>query len=203
MPKRLIAGAGPRPKSVITAWLEAEVEYSSTTDDGLLRSAVFKGLRDDVAVPKVKAPPTAPRMRQARAPHIGVPRANILQLLPDAVVPTKTSLPPTGPEFGRRPCRIWATGRSSSSAMSMARRFYHKGPLPKDIPEAVHQLRLRSAISMGHDLSKDLQMFCGARLLPCLIWMRVARSASPDRQTSRLSRDVPWRPNRPHSSSSA
>ncbi len=40
--------------------VDAEVEYGALTDDGLLREAVFKGLRDDLAAPTVKAPRLAP-----------------------------------------------------------------------------------------------------------------------------------------------
>lgn len=31
--------------------MPAEIAYSSVTEDGLLREAVFKGLRDDLALP--------------------------------------------------------------------------------------------------------------------------------------------------------
>jgi bifunctional non-homologous end joining protein LigD len=48
---------------------------------------VFKGVRDDLVVPRVKAPRLVPS--SAGRPRIGVPRENILQLLPDAVAPTK------------------------------------------------------------------------------------------------------------------
>src|SRR5262249_25687451 len=72
-----------KPKAT---WVEpavlAEIQYGGITDDGLLREAVFKGLRDDLQAPRARTVPS-------RKPHIGVPRANILQLLPDAVVPSK------------------------------------------------------------------------------------------------------------------
>jgi bifunctional non-homologous end joining protein LigD len=42
--------------------VDAEIEYSGVTDDGLLRAAVFKGVRDDLA----PAPPRAERARRAR-----------------------------------------------------------------------------------------------------------------------------------------
>jgi bifunctional non-homologous end joining protein LigD len=45
----------PVNKSKAT-WVEpvllAEIEYSGITDDGLLREAVFKGLPDDLAIPR-------------------------------------------------------------------------------------------------------------------------------------------------------
>jgi hypothetical protein len=78
--------------------LPAEIAYGGVTDDGLLREAVFKGLREDLMTQDVKAPSLAPRRtrparkHQGEEPHIGVPRANILQLLPDAVVPSKEEL---------------------------------------------------------------------------------------------------------------
>jgi bifunctional non-homologous end joining protein LigD len=82
-----------KPKAT---WVEpvvnAEIEYSAVTDDGVLRAAVFKGLHDDL-LPKVAAPKLAPTSRKSKArPHIGVPRENILQLLPEAVVPSKDEL---------------------------------------------------------------------------------------------------------------
>ena len=88
-----------KPKAT---WLKpvmlAEIAYGGVTDDGLLREAVFKGLREDLMTQGVKAPSLAPRRtrparkHQGEEPHIGVPRANILQLLPDAVVPSKEEL---------------------------------------------------------------------------------------------------------------
>ena len=45
--------------------VDAEIEYAGITDDGLLRSAVFKGLREDLG------PPSGPT---ARAVSSGVPR---------------------------------------------------------------------------------------------------------------------------------
>ena len=42
--------------------VDAEIEYSGVTDDGLLRAAVFKGLRDDLA----SEPPSAPARTGAR-----------------------------------------------------------------------------------------------------------------------------------------
>jgi bifunctional non-homologous end joining protein LigD len=118
----------------------AEIEYGGVTDDGLLREAVFKGLRDDL--PAADAPPAAPARAQ-RAPkgRGGVPRENILQLLPDAVAPSKEELAAYWrkvakralPYLGRRPLKLVRHTRGTI--------FYHKGPLPP-IPEAVHQLRI-------------------------------------------------------------
>jgi bifunctional non-homologous end joining protein LigD len=121
----------------------AEIEYGGITDDGLLREAVFKGLRDDL--PLVAAPPTAPtrthRGVRGGKGRGGVPRENILQLLPDAVAPSKEELAAYWrkvakralPYLGRRPLKLVRHTRSTI--------FYHKGPLPP-IADAVHQLRI-------------------------------------------------------------
>jgi bifunctional non-homologous end joining protein LigD len=55
-----------KPKATwVKPVVQAEIEYGGITDDGILREAVFKGLRDDLSA--VDARPTAPR-RTARAP---------------------------------------------------------------------------------------------------------------------------------------
>lgn len=131
-----------KPKAT---WVEpsvlAEVEYGALTDDGLLREAVFKGLREDLAVRKVKAPRLVPGSGGQR--KLGVPAENILQLLPDAVVPSKEELADYWkrvwrkalPHLGHRPLKLVRHVHGTT--------FYHKGPLPKDIPESVHQLRIQ------------------------------------------------------------
>jgi bifunctional non-homologous end joining protein LigD len=52
----------PVNKSKAT-WVEpvllAEIEYNGITDDGLLREAVFKGLPDDLAIPRNQAEASA------------------------------------------------------------------------------------------------------------------------------------------------
>jgi bifunctional non-homologous end joining protein LigD len=133
-----------KPKATwVRPLIDAEVEYSAITDDGLLRAAVFKGLREDLALPAVKAPPIRPPVRpHAPTPHIGFSRENILQLLPDAAVPTKERLANYWgrvwrhalPHLGDRPLKLVRHVHGTT--------FYHKGPLPKDIPKAVHQLRI-------------------------------------------------------------
>jgi len=131
-----------KPKAT---WVEpvvnAEVEYGALTDDGLLREAVFKGLRDDLAPRKVRAPRLVPS--SVRRPKLGVPKENILQLLPDAIVPSKQ-------ELAHYWARVWkkALLHLGHRPLKLVRHvhgttFYHKGPLPKDIPQAVHQLRIR------------------------------------------------------------
>ncbi|MBR0838820.1 DNA ligase D [Bradyrhizobium liaoningense] len=134
-----------RIKKPKATWLEptvdAEVEYGALTDDGLLREAVFKGLRDDLMPRKLKAPRLVPS--SAGRPKLGVPKENILQLLPDAVVPSKEELADYWrrvwkkalPYLGHRPLKLVRHVHGTT--------FYHKGPLPKDIPGAVHQLRIQ------------------------------------------------------------
>lgn len=131
-----------KPKAT---WVEpsvlAEVEYGALTDDGLLREAVFKGLREDLAVHKVKGPRLVPGSGGQR--KLGVPKENILQLLADAVVPSKEELADYWkrvwrkalPHLGQRPLKLVRHVHGTT--------FYHKGPLPKDIPESVHQLRIQ------------------------------------------------------------
>jgi bifunctional non-homologous end joining protein LigD len=103
----------------------------------------LKGLRDDLGAP-VKAPSIVPPARDRRGrPHVGVPRENILQLLPDAVVPTKEELTAYWAKvhkralehLGHRPLKLVRHVHGTT--------FYHKGPLPKDIAGSVHQLHIR------------------------------------------------------------
>jgi bifunctional non-homologous end joining protein LigD len=123
-----------KPKATwVKPIMDAEIEYGALTDDGLLREAVFKGLRDDLAHPAVHTP--------ARSGRGGVPRENILQLLPEAVAPLKDELAAYWrkmakralPYLGRRPLKLVRHTRGTI--------FYHKGALPP-IPESVHQLRI-------------------------------------------------------------
>src|SRR3954452_12135802 len=64
-----------RIKKPKATWVEpdvdAEVEYGALTDDGLLREAVFKGLRDDLTIPNVRAPRLVPS--STGRPKLGVP----------------------------------------------------------------------------------------------------------------------------------
>lgn len=136
-----------KPKAT---WLQpavqAEVAYSSTTDEGLLRHATFKGLREDLALPRVSRPKanTEPRGGRSGAEAIhrhSVPTQNILQLLPHAVVPSEPQLvrywkkvaKAALPYLGRRPLKLVRSVDGTT--------FYHKGPLPP-VPSAVHQLKV-------------------------------------------------------------
>jgi bifunctional non-homologous end joining protein LigD len=92
----------------------------------------------------VKAPSIISASARAK-PHIGVPRENILQLLPDAVAPTKEQLAaywarvhkPALEHLGCRPLKLVRRVHGTT--------FYHKGPLPEKIPNSVHQLHLQKS----------------------------------------------------------
>ncbi|MER9022393.1 DNA ligase D [Mesorhizobium sp. M0815] len=129
-----------KPKATwVQPAVEAEIEYGGITDDGLLREAVFKGLRDDLSPP---AGASLVRKTPPSNESSGVPRENILQLLPDAMVPSKEELirywkkvaKKALVHLGRRPLKLV---RHSNGVT-----FYHKGRLP-DVPDTVHQLRVQ------------------------------------------------------------
>jgi len=126
-----------KPKATwVEPVVDAEIVYSGITDDGLLRAAVFKGLRDDLAS-KGKS-----EVKSAKRRTHGVPRENILQLLADAVAPSREELiaywKKVGKKalihLGRRPLKLV---RNVNGTI-----FYHKGPLP-EVPKAVHQLHMQ------------------------------------------------------------
>jgi bifunctional non-homologous end joining protein LigD len=118
----------------------AEVKYSGITDDGVLRAAAFKGVRDDLAPPELSV--SEPAKNVGEVARHGVPRENILQLLPDAVAPSKDELAAYWRKvakralvhLGRRPLKLVRHNHGIT--------FYHKGKLP-EIPRAVHQLRVQ------------------------------------------------------------
>ncbi|MEI9406987.1 DNA ligase D [Mesorhizobium argentiipisi] len=117
----------------------AEVQFSGVTDRGILREVVFKGLREDLQA--IPAKPPSPSKRRFDGQH-GVPRENILQLLPDAVPPSKEELV----DYWRRVADR-ALVHLSRRPLKLVRHaygatFYHKGPLPP-IPTSVHQLRVQ------------------------------------------------------------
>jgi hypothetical protein len=100
------------------------------------------GLRDDL-LPKVPAPALAPASRKSKArPHIGVPRENILQLLPEVVTPSKDELASYWRKVSRRALLYLARRPLKLVRRVHGTTFYHKGSLPKEIPDAMHQLRI-------------------------------------------------------------
>jgi len=135
----LITGKSPldepikKPKATwVAPQIEAEVEYGAVTDDGLLREPVFKALREDLQ----------PRPAAARPGRSGgVPRENILQLLPDAVVPSKDELAAYWRKVAKRALPYLANRPLKLVRHTRGTTFYHKGRLPP-VPESVHQLRI-------------------------------------------------------------
>jgi bifunctional non-homologous end joining protein LigD len=131
-----------KPKATwVRPLVRAEVNYGGVTEDGLLREAVFKGLRDDLAEPMPIAA-VIQTGRRSPASVRGVPRENILQLLPGAPVPSKEELTAYWKRVWRKALR-YLGGRP----LKLVRHvhgivFYHKGPLP-ELPSTVHQLTIR------------------------------------------------------------
>jgi bifunctional non-homologous end joining protein LigD len=128
-----------KPKATwVRPGVEAEVQYGGVTDRGLLRAAVFKALRDDLAEPttRSKAPAYA-RSRANRSEH-GVPRENILQLLRDAVAPSKEELAAYWRKSAKRALQYLGGRPLKLVRHTHGITFYHKGPLPP-VPASVHQ----------------------------------------------------------------
>jgi bifunctional non-homologous end joining protein LigD len=125
-----------KPKATwVRPLVQAEIAYASKTDDGLLRQAVFKGLREDLAVPP--SPPAAISSKR-RGTH-GVPAENILQLLPDAVAPSKEELRAYWRRVAQRALAHLARRPLKLVRHTHGITFYHRGLLP-EIPAAVHKL---------------------------------------------------------------
>lgn len=132
-----------KPKATwVRPEVDAEVQYSSITDDGLLREAVFKGLREDLALPKRRAPSIAPRLphKDADTSH-DVPRENILQLLPGAIAPSKDALAAYWKKVAKRALTYLGRRPLKLVRHTLHTTFYHKGKLPP-IPDSIHQLRI-------------------------------------------------------------
>jgi bifunctional non-homologous end joining protein LigD len=130
-----------KPKATwVEPVIEAEVAYSTLTEHQLLREAVFKGVREDRDSPASRAR-GRPVRSEGRQPKTGVPAENILQLLPDAVPPSKDELAAYWTKvwkrallhLGRRPLKLVRHVRSTT--------FYHMGRLPP-VSEAVHRLTI-------------------------------------------------------------
>lgn len=129
-----------KPKAT---WVEpdvlAEVKFTGRTDDGLLREAVFKGLRDDVR--KVVKAPRPHAQSSHKKPKAGVPRENILQLLPNAVVPSKQELEAYWRKVGKRALEHLGHRPLKLVRHTHGTTFYHKGKLPP-VPKSIHQFKI-------------------------------------------------------------
>jgi bifunctional non-homologous end joining protein LigD len=118
--------------------LLAEVQYSALTAEQRLRAPIFKGNRDDLSAPRV-GPKRKPKINKSTS---AVPKENILQLLPDAVAPTKDQLArywravatEALPYIARRPLKLVRHDLGTT--------YYHKGSLPP-VAKGVHQLRIQ------------------------------------------------------------
>lgn len=134
-----------KPKATwVEPVVEAEIDYRSKTDAGLVRHGSFKGLRDDLATVDIPTP-SAVKKRSEKVDKPGGNRyaapQNMLQLLHGAVAPDVDALETywrkVGPEalkyLGRRPLKLV---RHVGSKI-----FFHKQKLPP-IPEGVHNLSI-------------------------------------------------------------
>jgi hypothetical protein len=148
-----------KPKATwVEPVLEAEGAFSTVTENALLREAVFKGLREDGEVPPAHRRARTCRRTAGDRHRTGVPRENILQLLPDAVTPTKEELRAYWanvwkralPHLGRRPLKLVRHVRGTT--------FYQKGKLPP-VPDPFTGSRSKSAKAARdrYRLSFDLQ----------------------------------------------
>ncbi|SEP41611.1 bifunctional non-homologous end joining protein LigD [Rhodospirillales bacterium URHD0017] len=131
-----------KPKATwVEPVVDAEVAYSSKTAAGLLREAVFKGLRDDLAETDVAPPAAAAPRIVSRPASKGVPPYNILQRLPDGVAPSEDALVAYWAKVEKL-----ALEHLARRPLKLVRRvghtiFYHKGPLPP-VPDSVHELKI-------------------------------------------------------------
>lgn len=140
--------------------LVAEVTFLTWTDQGLLRHVVYQGLREDkparevkrplatdtppppttapTATPRRSCPPRAPGGRRPKS--TAVPAENILQLLSDAVVPSKEELAALLDQGGRSRAQAPRQAPPEARAPHEGHDVLPHGPPAPDSP-AVHQLR--------------------------------------------------------------
>jgi bifunctional non-homologous end joining protein LigD len=129
-----------KPKATwVEPRVEAEVEFSGFTSDGLLRAPVFKGLREDLSPSTPK--PEKTKVTTTRYRKLAVPKENILQLLPDAVVPTTEQLSAYWKKVAKRALPYLANRPLKLVRSVKGTTFYHRGALPR-IPSSVHQLKM-------------------------------------------------------------
>ena len=101
---------------------------------------MFKGLRDDLKTPAHATRRPTAVVPRGRSIH-GVPRENILQLLPDAVTPSKEQLTAYWRKVAKQALKHLARRPLKLVRHTHGITFYHMGPLP-EIPDSVHQLRI-------------------------------------------------------------
>jgi bifunctional non-homologous end joining protein LigD len=128
-----------KPKATwVEPLVEVEVGYDAITSDKVLRRPVYKGIRDDLA----RKPPKRVTRSVSRAKDaLPVRTENILQLLPDAVAPSREALaaywrqvaPHALKYLARRPLKLVRHVRGVT--------FYHRGRLPPT-PPGVHELTI-------------------------------------------------------------
>jgi bifunctional non-homologous end joining protein LigD len=124
-----------KPKATwVEPSVQAEVEFRGTTEDGILRESVFKAIRDDLA-------PVAAVAASGHKRHSSVAPENILQLLPEAVVPSKEELAAYWRKVARQALPYLANRPLKLVRHARGITFYHKGRLPP-VPKNVHQLRI-------------------------------------------------------------
>jgi bifunctional non-homologous end joining protein LigD len=131
--------------------LVAEVKYLTWTDENLIRQVVYEGLREDKPATEVRRLPPHPKpaapkrqpifANRQRSKRLPVPAENILQLLPDAVVPSRQELAAYWESVADHALRYLGRGPLKLVRHTKETTFYHMGPLP-EIPPAVNQLRL-------------------------------------------------------------
>jgi bifunctional non-homologous end joining protein LigD len=136
-----------KPKATwVEPVVEAEIDYRSKTDAGLVRHGSFKGLRDDLAtvdIPRPPAPSLRVRKEAPEQPHgnrYAAPQ-NMLQLLPEAVAPTADVLEAYWRKVGPKALKYVARRPLKLVRHVGSRIFYHKQKLPP-IPDDVHTLTI-------------------------------------------------------------
>ena len=160
-----------KPKATwVEPVIEAEVAYSTLTENNLLREAVFKGVREDQQSPASPASLRRPSRAESSRRQTGVPRENILQLLPDAVPPSKEELAAYWARSGSGRCRISGAGRSSSSVTSEAR--------PSTTRESCRPSRRQFTRSRSKSAKAAKARGSGSMIWPASSgWSRSARSS--------------------------